>query len=118
MDGKVTEMSTVLKVWLWISVAAAIVGAFLLFPIGAIALNVVWIVAKVGMIVGLILLLFPKKKVGFNIWVVFCAVAITLAIVNWSAAGFSALIIISIVLDVLMPVIAYVMMRKKPEISK
>lgn len=49
--------STTLRVWLWISVVAAVMGAFMLYPIGAAGANATFVIIKVGMVASLAALL-------------------------------------------------------------
>ena len=36
--------SATLRVWLWISIAAAVMGAFMLYPVGAAGANAVFVI--------------------------------------------------------------------------
>lgn len=107
-------MTGKLKIWLWISAITAVAGAILLYPIGTAILNSLFILVKAGMLIGLTLLLFMRKKLGFYIWSVFCAGAAIMTIIRWSGTGnVTFLIVASIVVDILMPSIAYVLMKPK-----
>lgn len=53
------RLSAPASVWLWISVAAAVVGAFMLFPIGTTPLNVIFVAVKACMVIGLAVVLLP-----------------------------------------------------------
>lgn len=105
-------MSVKLKAWLWLSVVMAIVGALLLYPIGTTIADSIFVAVKIGMVTGLILLLFPRKKVGFSIWASFSAGAVMMTLIKWYlAGGVSFLMIVSIVVDIVMPVVAYMFIR-------
>lgn len=107
-------MSTTLKVWLWLSVATAVIGALLLYPIGTPVLNVLFVVIKIGMVAGLMALIFAKYKAGFCIWAAFCAGAVVMTCLKWHLAGHATfLIIVSIVVDILMPSVAYTLLKKR-----
>lgn len=107
-------MTKELKMWLWLSVILTIAGALLLYPIGTVVLNIIFIVIKIGMLVGLFVLLFLKKKAGFYLWVLFCIGAVIMTIFKWNIIGsVSAIFIISIIVDVLTPVVAYTLMKNR-----
>ena len=52
------------------------------------------------------------KKLGFYMWSAFCAGAVIMTIIKWSSMG-TFLIVVSIVVGILMPSIAYVLMKPK-----
>ncbi|CAB1250101.1 hypothetical protein ACFHWD_02165 [Clostridium sp. MT-14] len=106
-------MTQKLWLWLWLSVVMVISGALLLYPIGTTALNIIFVVVKIGMLAGLVILLFLRKKLGFYIWALFSIGAVVMTIIKWNIVGrVSFLIIASIVVDILMPVVAYVLIKK------
>jgi hypothetical protein len=112
--GRRFTMAKVLGIWLWLSVVLAVTGALLLYPIGAIYLNIIFIAVKAGMLCGIFLLLFPKKKYGFYIWAGFSMGAVIMTIIKWSLAGSASfLFILSIIADILMPAVAYALIRKQ-----
>ncbi|MCH3919194.1 MAG: hypothetical protein LKE39_01650 [Sphaerochaeta sp.] len=63
-------MSKRLVVWLWLSVASVVVGAYLLYPIGSTGMNVLFFLWKAGMLSGLLSLLAGSKRWGFVVWAV------------------------------------------------
>ena len=106
-------MSFRLKVWLWLSVVMAVAGALLLYPIGTTAANTIFILIKIGMVSGLALL-FLRKKAGFYVWASFSVGAVVMTLIKWHLAGSVSLLIIgSIIVDILMPSVAYGLMRKR-----
>ncbi|SMC60742.1 hypothetical protein [Papillibacter cinnamivorans] len=106
-------MTLPLKLWLWLSVITAVLGAVLLFPIGTVPLNILFLVVKAGMITGLMLLIFKRRRIGFSLWSIFCAGAVLMTILKWNLSGqVSFLIIISIIVDIVMPAVAYSLMKK------
>ena len=108
-------MTKQLKIWLWLSIAFTAAGAFLLYPIGKTALNILFIIIKIGMLTGLLILLFRKKKCGLFLWVLFSAGAVVMAAVKWHLAGSASFLIISsIVVDVFMPVVACFWVQNQP----
>lgn len=107
-------MNRKLILWLWLSVITVIAGAFLLYPIGISVLNVIFVLIKIGMITGLIILLFLKKKLGFYIWSIFCIGAVIMTIIKWNIIGSTSFLIVgSIAVDILMPAVAYMFMKNK-----
>lgn len=109
-------MSGKLTVWLWVSVATVIAGAFLLYPIGTAALDVVFVLVKLGMLFGLCLLLLFKRAGGFYVWAGFCAGAVIMTVTKWTISGKASFIIIaSIIVDMMMPIVAYALMKKEPD---
>lgn len=102
------------KLWLWLAVLLTIGGAVLLYPIGAPALNILFILVKIGMLAGLAVLLFPKKAYGLAIWAPFSAGAVVMTIVKWSLGGHAVfLFVVSILIDIGMPTGAYFLLRRK-----
>lgn len=102
--------ATGIKIWLWIALALAVAGACLLFPIGPAAVNVCFLIIKVGMIVGLLMMLFKGSKSGFWIWVVCSALAVVMTIMKWAGAGETTFLYVSaVIIDILMPVVAGIM---------
>ncbi|MCH3916502.1 MAG: hypothetical protein LKE40_03330 [Spirochaetia bacterium] len=100
-------MHGVLKVWLWISIVTAVAGAVLLYPIGPVSLNVLFILIKIGMVTGLVIFLRGNKD-GFVIWCCFSAGAVLMTLFKWIGTGkMTPLFIIAIVADILMPTVAY-----------
>ena len=99
-------MTKKLSVWLWISVVLVILGAFLLYPIGTMAMNVWFFIWKAGMLVGLIVLLKNGRHWGYWTWVACTVGAIVMTCLKMSSAGVSFLAVLSIVVDVLMPSVA------------
>jgi hypothetical protein len=108
-------MTKQLKIWLWLSIAFTAAGAFLLYPIGKTALNILFLIIKIGMLTGLLILLFRKKKCGLFLWVLFSAGAVVMAVLKWYLAGSASFLIISsIVVDVFMPVVACFWVQNQP----
>lgn len=107
-------MTGILKTWLWLSVILTVGGAVLLYPIGSVVLNCIFVVVKIGMVAGLLMLLFRRKKFGFDLWALSSAGAVVMTIIKWSIVGsMSALFVVSIAVDVCMPAGAYVLMKKE-----
>lgn len=57
-------MTGILKTWLWLSVILTVGGAVLLYPIGSVVLNCIFVVVKIGMVAGLLMLLFRRKNLA------------------------------------------------------
>lgn len=108
-------MAGKLKTWLWISVALAIGGALLLYPIGPGAANVVFICVKVGMVSGLLILLFSQKIGGFCLWATCSGLAVVMTILKCVfTASVTFLFIGSMFVDIFMPLMAWHFMKEKP----
>lgn len=102
-----------LRIWLWLSVAAAVCGAFMLYPIGTTAANVFFILIKAGMVTGLIMLL-AGNRYGFCVWGSFSLGAVIMTIIKWAGAGHAEfLFIAAIIVDILMPLAALHIYRQK-----
>lgn len=99
-------MSKRLVVWLWLSVASVVVGAYLLYPIGSTGMNVLFFLWKAGMLSGLLSLLAGSKRWGFVVWAVCSAGAIAMTCLKIANTGVSFLTVASIVVDILMPTVA------------
>lgn len=97
--------STAIKIWLWAALVLAVAGACLLFPIGPTAANVCFLLVKIGMIAGVLMMLFKGSRTGFQIWVVCSVLAVIMTIMKWVGAGETTFLYVAAVLvDVLMPV--------------
>jgi len=103
-----------LRIWLWISVIAALSGAVMLFPIDGVILNVIFILVKAGMITGLLMQLIGHDSKGFKIWTAFSMLAVVMTVVKWAITGHVVpLFILAIITDVLMPSVAYRLYGRK-----
>jgi hypothetical protein len=108
------RLSTPASVWLWISVAAAVVGAFMLFPIGTTPLNVIFVAVKACMVIGLAVVLFARRLSGFVLWSVASAAAVVMTIIKWVLAGsFEPVFALALVVDVVMPTVAWRLLHAK-----
>ena len=106
-------MSKRLKIWLWVSIALAIGGAILLYPVGSAAANTVFGFIKLGMITGLLMLLIGGKKAGFPVWAAFSAGAVVMTVIKWTTLGGTVFLLAgSIFVDIAMPTGAYLIMKK------
>ena len=93
-----------LKIWLWVSVALAVGGALLLYPIGTALTDILFIAVKVGMVTGLLILLLAHRLSGFWIWAAFSVCAVVMTIIKCTfVGGVSFLTIGSMVVDIVMP---------------
>ncbi len=110
------NMSKSLTVWLGMSIAAALIGAIMLYPIGSTELNVVFVLVKTAMVTGLLVMLLAKKRrIGFAIWAVASICAVIMTILKWMGTGSAQpLFVMAIVVDVIMPLVAYRLMGSKP----
>ena len=105
-------MTNKLKIWLWVSVVLAIGGAVMLYPIGTCITNTIFVIIKIGMVSGLMVLIFARKIAGYCIWASFSLGAVVMTIIKISFTGsITFLFIGSIFVDIFMPVIAYLFMR-------
>lgn len=105
-------MDKKIKIWLWLSIVLTIGGAVLLYPIGSPAVNCIFIVIKIGMLVGLITLLTRKRKFGYYIWALSSIGAVIMTIIKWCIVGRELILAVSIFADVCMPVGAYIMLKQ------
>lgn len=109
-----TELNkTGLRVWLWIAVAAAVTGAFMLYPIGPAFWNRLFILIKVGMISGLLMLLWGRDRSGYYFWSAFSLLAVIMTLLKKHYTGhMEGTFILAIATDILMPCIAFFIYRK------
>lgn len=106
-------MKKELRIWLWVSVALAAAGALMLYPIGAPAANAAFVVIKVLMVSGLLLMLIAGKKWGWALWAAASAGAVVMTLIKWTTVGGAPLLLGgSIFVDIFMPAGAYLMMKK------
>lgn len=104
-DGK-------LRIWFAVSIAAAVCGACMLFPIGSAAANEIFILIKIGMVTGLVMLL-SGKRYGFCVWGSCSLGAIVMTAIKWAGTGHvTFLFVAAIAVDLLMPVVALRMYGK------
>ena len=97
--------SAAVKIWLWVALAFAVAGTCLLFPIGPAAANVCFLLVKIGMIAGVLMMLFKGSKTGFLVWVICSVLAVVMTIMKWVGAGETTFLYVAAVLvDILMPV--------------
>ena len=102
-----------LTLWLWLSVVLAIAGALMLYPVGPAAGNIIFILVKIGMVTGLLLLLLPHKAAGFPLWAICSGGAIAMTVVKWIAAGGGSFLLVgSIVVDAFMPLVAWMLLHR------
>lgn len=108
-------MAGKLKAWLWVSVVLAIVGACMLYPVGPNVANVAFVIVKICMVVGLMVMLCARKMGGFYLWAAGSVGAIVMTCIEWSIAGSPVpLFALSIIVDLGMPIGAWLIMRKNP----
>lgn len=107
------KLSKKLTVWLWVSVVLAIAGALLLYPIGSAGENAVFAAVKIGMVSGLLILIFGRKKGGFYLWAICSAGAVCMTVLKWVGLGHGSFLLLgSIFVDLLMPIGAWRLMQK------
>lgn len=108
-------MSGSLKGWLWAAVALAIGGALLLFPIGGAMENTLFVIVKICMVTGLLVMLIGRKMGGFYLWAIASVGAIVMTCIKWSILGSASfLIVFSMIVDFGMPIGAWLLMRRHP----
>ncbi|HUM83325.1 MAG TPA: hypothetical protein PLN48_06065 [Lachnospiraceae bacterium] len=108
-------MNKSVRICAWIAVLFAVSGAILLFPIGTALLNVLFILIKICMVLGLILFLFSAdaRRPGFILWTIASLFAVLMTILKWSMDGSRVfLYIVSIIADIGFPVLLFSMGRK------
>jgi hypothetical protein len=99
--------------WLLFAIFTVILGAVLLFPIGNNVMNVVFIIVKLGMLAGILMLLVKRDMKGFWVWAAFAALAIVMTIVKWQLNGtFEWIYALAIATDLAVPAIALVMLKR------
>mgnify|MGYP000919450841 CR=1 FL=1 len=106
-------MTKTLKIWLWLSFLLTAAGALLLYPIGRVLFNCIFLAVKIGMLTGLLILLFRRKKFGLILWALCSIGAVLMTIVKWNLAGSgSVLLALSMAVDLCMPAVAWVLIGK------
>jgi len=103
-----------LRTWLWISVAAAVIGAMRLYPIGTGFADFLFIIVKASMIGGLLTMLLKKDQKGYPVWAWASAGAVLMTLIKWLFAGhFHFIFLLAIAVDLIMPAYACTLSRKK-----
>lgn len=104
--------SAKLRVWLWIAVVAAVIGAVMLYPIGPALWNKIFILIKIGMVSGLLMLLIGRHRSGYFFWSAFSLLAVLMTLLKRYYTGhMEGIFILAILTDVLMPGVAYLIYR-------
>lgn len=112
-------MSKKLKTWLILSIVFAVGGAVMLFPIGGEAANTIFVLVKVGMVTGLIILLASQKIGGYCTWATCSILAIVMTAIKWAGGGKQYfLYVLSMIVDIAMPLVAYRIMKKDGMLKK
>ncbi len=113
-------MKSITKIWLWLAVLFTVAGAILLYPISKdiMAANILFLLIKAGMLIGLFVLLFSKRRWGLMLWVISSAEAVAATAVKWQLTGTLsfqsyALFITSMIVDILMPLVAFCLLHKE-----
>ena len=106
-------MSKNLKTWLVVSIVFAVAGAVMLFPIGSAAANTVFVLVKIGMVTGLVILLASQKIGGYCTWATCSILASIMTGIKWAGGGKQYfLYVLSMIVDIAMPLAAYRLMKK------
>lgn len=108
-------MNKKVRIFAWIAVLFAVSGAILLYPIGTPALNVLFVLVKICMVLGLFLFMYTAKArwSGFVTWTIASLFAVLMTILKWSMDSSRVfLYIISIIADVGFPILLFNLMRK------
>jgi hypothetical protein len=107
------NMNKKLKIWLWVSVLLAVSGALMLYPIGIPSANVIFVIVKICMVTGLLIMLFAKKIGGYCLWATASLVAVIMTIIKCSVTGHVTFLFIgSMFVDIFMPIMAYKFMDR------
>jgi len=97
-----------LKIWLWVSVVMAVMGALMLYPIGTGAADCIFILVKIGMVTGLMILIVSGKTGGYCTWATCSCGAVIMTIIKCSLSGsVTFLSMASIFVDIFLPVMVY-----------
>ena len=103
-----------LRIWLWVSVAAAVLGAILLYPLGNGFADFLFVLVKAAMVGGLLLLLLKKERKGYPIWAWASAGAVVMTIVKWCITGhLRFLFVLAILVDLVMPAFACTLSKRE-----
>lgn len=96
------------KIWLWIIFICAILSTILgvISMVGSIKQGLYSVITGVIMAIGIALLLFNQKKVGFYLMVIIAIVSLIFNVMN------NANIILAVVSAVISPAITYYFIRK------
>lgn len=71
----------------WVAVVLAILGALMLYPIGAPALNCTFVIVKICMVSGLLIyILSSNQGAGFNLWLVASIAAVVMTAIKWGSS--------------------------------
>ena len=99
-------MTTGLKVWLWLVLVFNAIGA-VTSVIAALLVPLMWlvVVAEALVVAGAVMLLFPRKKMGFYL---ICGGAVVNLIVNIIVGGN---IVTSVISAVIMPLIIWLLIK-------
>lgn len=112
-EEKTVKRPKGLFVWLLISIAAALVGAVMLYPIGDGTPNAAFIIIKAGMVLSVIALL-SGRDTAFRWWVGFSCGAMVMTVVKWVGLGYAEpIFVVALITDAVMPLVAWRLMASE-----
>jgi len=91
----------------------AVMGAVMLYPIGTAAADCIFVLIKIGMVTGLVILLASGRIGGYCTWATCSCGAVIMTIVKCAlSGGVTFLSIASIFVDIFLPVMVYKIMKQ------
>lgn len=88
--------------------------SLMLYPIGAAAANAVFVLVKICMVAGLFILIFAEKQGGYCLWASASIGAVVMTIIKWHLAGGGSFLMGgSIFVDIFMPVLLLILMKRE-----
>ena len=102
----------------WVAIILAVSGALMLFPIGTTALNAIFVIVKICMVTGLLVIIFSSKlPAGFTLWTCASVVAVVMTACKWAlapAVGPASIFLYigSMVVDLGMPALVYALSKR------
>jgi hypothetical protein len=110
-------------IWVWrltllLAAISVVIGGYLLYPISNTNLveNIIFIVAKIGMIVGIFLYFFDIDLI-MRAWTDFTIIAILMTCIKWYNVGFQWIFILAIIVDIMFPILAFTVANRVTRIE-
>lgn len=106
------KRSKALNAWLYFAAVTVIIGVIMLYPIGRVIWDVLFIVIKVGMLAGIIAVMKKRDMKSLAFWAVFSGLAVIMSIIKWQLNGvFVWTYALAMATDIVVPFIGYLLLK-------
>jgi hypothetical protein len=107
------KRSGALTAWLWFAAVTVVIGVVMLYPIGRPVWNVVFILVKIGMMVGILLFMKEQTRGRFCVWAVSSGLAVIMSLIKWNLNGaFEWTYVLAMATDIVVPAVGWILHKK------